>query len=159
MLVGIDPGFSGAIALLDPVTGKLAVHDMPTAPNPKGRNETDLHGLARLLAPTWEGRSIAMLEFVAARPGQGVASMFRFGQHYGTVQMALAGHGYEVHYVTPQLWKKHFKLSKDKGVSRGLASRRFPANSESYGRVKDDGRAEASLIALYGLETLNRLKA
>ena len=68
--------------------------------------------------------------------------------------MACVGHGYEMHYATPASWKKHFKLSKDKGVSRATASQRFPQNAELFKRVKDDGRAEAALIALYGYEKL-----
>lgn len=78
--------------------------------------------------------------------------MFRFGQTYGALQMALAGHGYETHYVTPNTWKKHFKLSRDKGVSRGLAMRRFPDVASMFSRVMDDGRAEAALIALHAFE-------
>lgn len=157
-LVGIDPGFSGAIAFLDPGSMRLHVHDMPVAPNPKGRVELDLHALGSLLRPEADEyapqRLIAMLEFVAARPGQGAPATFRFGQGYGAVEMALTGHGWERHYVTPTTWKKHFKLSADKGVSRALASRRFPAQASLFSRVRDDGRAEAALIALYAHETL-----
>lgn len=87
-------------------------------------------------------------------PKQGVASMFRFGENFGAVQMAVAGHGYEYHYVTPMMWKKHFRLSKNKGASRSLAMQRFPDNADLFSRVKDDGRAEAALIALYAYETV-----
>lgn len=154
--VGIDPGYSGAIAFLE--GGRLRVHDMPVAPNPKGRTELDLYELGRILRPVVDehapDRIVAMLEFVAARPGQGAPATFRFGQGYGAVEMALAGHGWERHYVTPAVWKKHFKLSKDKGVSRALACRRFPDQAELFSRVKDDGRAESALIALYAQETI-----
>jgi len=68
--------------------------------------------------------------------------------------MAVTGHGYEVYYVTPAVWKKHFKLSKNKGVSRSLACQRFPEAADQFTRVKDDGRAEAGLIALYGAERI-----
>ena len=155
MIIGIDPGLSGAIALLNPYTGGIEIYDMPTLPNPKGKPETDLRELGRILRPfSDKGRNIAVIEKVSAMPGQGVSSMFRFGQNFGAIQMAAAGHGYEIHYVTPTSWKKHFRLSKDKGVSRGLAGDRFPANSHQFTRVKDDGRAEAALLALYGLETI-----
>jgi crossover junction endodeoxyribonuclease RuvC len=84
--------------------------------------------------------------------------MFRFGETYGATQMAVAAHGMVMQYVPPTTWKKHFKLSRDKGVSRGLATQRFPDCADLFKRVKDDGRAEAALIALYGLETLCSVK-
>jgi crossover junction endodeoxyribonuclease RuvC len=56
--------------------------------------------------------------------------------------------------VKPQKWKKHFSLDKDKDKSRALANRRFPDNHQDFARKKDDGRAEAALIALYGAEVL-----
>jgi len=59
-----------------------------------------------------------------------------------------------VQYVTPSKWKAHFGLTRDKGVSRGMAMQRFPEYAEKFKRVKDDGRAEAALIALYGQETM-----
>jgi crossover junction endodeoxyribonuclease RuvC len=68
--------------------------------------------------------------------------------------MALAAHQVPVQYVTPAKWKKYFGLSKNKGSSRGLAIQRFPQVSDKFSRVKDDGRAEAALIALYGKENL-----
>ena len=68
--------------------------------------------------------------------------------------MAVTGHGYEVHYVTPAVLKKHFKLSRDKGVSRSRASQRSPEAADRFTRVKDEGRAEAALIALYGAERI-----
>jgi len=83
-----------------------------------------------------------------------VSSMFRFGQGYGAIQMALAGHKIPTRLVTPAKWKSHFGLSRDKGVSRGLAMQRFPEQSQMFSRVKDDGRAEAALIALYGQEKM-----
>lgn len=158
MIVGIDPGFSGAIALLDPNSGQLVLHDMPVAPSPSGKTETDLFSLGRILLPNQGIRCVAVLEQVAAMPKQGVSSMFRFGQNFGAIQMAIVGHGYEIHQVTPAVWKKYFKLSREKGASRTLASRRFPANAQDFIRVKDDGRAEAALLALWGLETLTQTR-
>lgn len=152
MIVGIDPGFSGAIALLDPDTKELRVHDMPTLPGMKGRTLTDLYSLGKLLIPEPGKRNIAVLEEVHAMPKQGVTSTFRFGENFGALQMAITGHGYEIHLVTPAVWKKFFKLSRDKGVSRGLAMKLFPGDAHLFTRVKDDGRAEAALLARYGLE-------
>lgn len=152
MIVGIDPGFTGAIAFLG--SDGLEVHDMPVFLSPKGKTELNLHALGTLLMPRGEGRQIAVVEQVAAMTKQGVSSVFRFGQGYGAIQMAVTGHGYEIHYVPPGTWKKHFRLSSDKGVSRSLATQRFPAAGHLFTRVKDDGRAEAALIALYGAEKI-----
>lgn len=155
LICGIDPGFGGAIAFLNSETRELRVEDMPVAPAAKGRDELNLYRLGTLLTPPdGEERPLAMLEYVAARPGQGAPSVFRFGQGYGAIQMALTCHGWERHCVTPAVWKKHFKLSTDKGVSRSLATSRFPKYGTLFQRVKDDGRAEAALLALYALEKL-----
>jgi len=152
VIIGIDPGFSGAIAIWRPAIRQLYVYDMPIVLNAKGKSEIDMHTLHDLLAPEDDQRHLAVVEQVSAMPGQGVSSMFRFGQGFGIVQMALAAHKIETHYVTPATWKKHFGLNREKGVSRGLAMRRVPSAADLFKRVKDDGRAEATLLALYGEE-------
>lgn len=153
-IIGIDPGFTGALAVIDAAAGTLvSVVDMPVYKNPKGRQELNHSLLFSLLDPGTE-QVKAVLEQVAARPGQGAPATFRFGQGYGAIEMALAAHSIPVQYVTPAKWKQHFKLSKDKGVSRSLATQRFPSHAHQFAQVKDDGRAEASLIALYGKEKL-----
>jgi len=153
LIYGIDPGFTGAIALYWPDTGKLEVHDMPVMKNPKGKTIINPHGVLDILANEG-GKSLAVIEQVAAMRGQGVSSMFRFGEGYGHLQMACAACKLPLKYVTPALWKKHFNLSRDKGVSRGVAMQRFPDQAQQFSRVRDDGRAEAALIALYGAEKL-----
>lgn len=149
MIIGIDPGFSGAIAFYWPDRRHVEILDMPVAPGPKGKTELLMGSLYDALnaAPC-----DAWVENVSAMPGQGVSSMFRFGQTVGAIQMAVAARGHSLRLVTPVKWKGYFGLSKDKGAARGLAARRFPAYASLFGRVKDDGRAEAALIALYGAE-------
>lgn len=152
MIFGIDPGFSGGIAKL---SGDGAmVFDMPTVPGQKGKTELDHHSIFGLLGMVGMGEAPATvwLEKVGARPGQGVSSMFRFGQQLGALEMAVCARGHELRYVTPATWKAYFGLSADKGVARGYAMKRFPALSDQLSRAKDDGRAEALLIALYGKE-------
>ena len=127
---------------------------MPVLPGAKGKVELNMHEVLRILAPRGTEQCMAVIEKVSAMPGQGVSSMFRFGEGYGALQMAIAGHRHTRHFVTPATWKKHFKLSRDKGVSRGLAIQRFPQHAKLFARVKDDGRAEATLLALYGQEIL-----
>ena len=148
--LGIDPGFGGAIAELHS-DGTMYVNDMPTVPGAKGKTELAMRAAYDLLDTGGE-RAVVWLERVGARPGQGVSSMFRFGQQLGALEMAIAAHGHELRYVTPAIWKKHYGLSADKGAARGMAMQRDPANAALYQRVKDDGRAEAALIALYGRE-------
>lgn len=149
--LGIDPGFTGAVAIYCPETGALVVEDMPVLKDPKGRTVLNHKALFELLRPT-VGNVIAYLEKVAAMRGQGVSSTFRFGQGYGAIEMALAAHEIPTHDVTPAKWKRRLGLSSDKGVSRGLATKLFPSHAESFKRVKDDGRAEAALIAYYGAQ-------
>lgn len=155
IIIGIDPGFTGAVAIFRPKVWDLQIHDMPVLPNIKGKTEINLHLLHDILSREGDDRHIAVVEHVSAMRGQGVSSMFRFGQGFGAIQMALASHKIETHYVTPAKWKSYFGLSKDKGVSRGLATQRFPEYAQQFVRVKDDGRAEASLLALYGMEVIS----
>lgn len=156
IVIGIDPGFTGAIAWLQ--DGELAVFDMPTLPGAKGKTTLNYHGLITLLArPVGSEEPITVwLEQVGARPGQGVSSMFRFGQQLGAIEALVAAAGYRLRYVTPAKWKKHFGLSADKGAARGVAMQRFPEAADMFARAKDDGRAEAALIALYGHEEMTR---
>jgi len=158
IVFGIDPGFGGGIAKLTALREiglafdeTATVQDMPTTPGAKGKTELNMHDLYRAL-DIGGHPAVVWLERVGARPGQGVSSMFRFGQQLGAIEMAATAHGHRLRYVTPGVWKKHFGLSSDKGVARGEAARRFPGIAGQFSRVKDDGRAEACLIALYGAE-------
>lgn len=149
IVFGIDPGFGGGIAKL--VEGGASVVDMPTVAGAKGKTELDHHSVFGLLDVS-DPPATVWLERVGARPGQGVSSMFRFGQQLGALEMAACARGHELRYVTPGVWKTYFGLSADKGAARGYAMKRFPQLADKLSRVKDDGRAEALLIALYGKE-------
>ena len=143
---GCDPGLSGAIALFNAADGVVETWDMPIvevrgkkAVSPQLiKNIFELHD-----APVW-------VEQVSARPGQGVTSMFNFGKSYGMVLGVAAGLGYPINYVTPQTWKKAVRCPEGKDGSRARAMELLPAYSQLFARKKDDGRAEASLIAYYG---------
>jgi crossover junction endodeoxyribonuclease RuvC len=152
IVVGIDPGFSGGIATIYTNSNRQpSVWPMPTLPGPKGKTELNHHDI--LCALDFGGhRGVVWLEKVGARPGQGVSSMFRFGQQLGALEMAAIAKGHELRYVTPGVWKNYFGLAADKGVARGYAMKRFPDIAHMFSRVKDDGLAEACLIALYGTE-------
>jgi len=150
---GIDPGFGGAIAELHIGSGQLYIHDMPVVVGQKGKTDLNHHAIFDIL-DAGEAGAIVWIEKVGARPGQGVSSMFRFGQQLGALEMACAGHGHQLRWVTPAVWKRHYGLSADKGAARSIAMQRFPAQAALFARVRDDGRAEAALIALYGSEMM-----
>lgn len=154
LIYGIDPGYTGAITLYWPATGDIEVHDMPTIVNAKGKPVLNQRAILDIFEPEGDGQRFAFIEQVAAMPSQGVSSVFRFGEQFGQLQMALAATQTPYMMVTPAVWKRHFGLTKDKGASRGLAMQRLPAFADKFKRVKDDGRAEATLIALYGKETM-----
>ena len=149
LTIGIDPGISGAIAWIR--YGKvLKVEDMPTIPKSTGKGlQVDAHALSKLLAGNGSCRVI--VEAVSAMPGQGVTSMFSFGKSAGVIEGILAAYAIPYSFVRPQAWKKKFGLSgKEKDASRGLCLREHPEIADFLTRKKDNGRADAILIAKYG---------
>jgi crossover junction endodeoxyribonuclease RuvC len=153
IFIGIDPGLSGAIAFLDTEKGVLSISDMPTLEvkrNNKAKKEVSPHGLANILtlgACGW--KPTAVLERVGAMPGQGVTSVFSFGRSVGLVEGVLAAYNIPVSIVTPQAWQKAAGVRGGKDGSRLRASELFPNYAELFARKKDDGRADAALMAWY----------
>ena len=146
-ILGIDPGLKGALAFYAPEAPRfVTVDDMPVV-----KQEVDPAALKRRIAQI--GPDVAIVERVAARPGQGVASMFNFGCGYGMVQGVIAALEIPIHPVTPGKWKRHFRLSADKEEARARAIQLWPS-CDRFGRKKDGGRAEAALIARYAAETI-----
>ncbi|GGD93517.1 hypothetical protein GCM10011390_10370 [Aureimonas endophytica] len=146
-IVAIDPGLSGAVAILiSNRLGLISVYDMPLA-----GSEVDAAALARIIGQM--SPTLGIVEQVAARPGQGVSSMFRFGTSYGVARGVISAMGIPCHLVTPGKWKRHFRLSADKEEARALAVRLWP-QSPHFERKKDHGRAEAALLARYAAETI-----
>lgn len=143
IIVGIDPGKTGAIAALDNKGALLWVEDM-----------TDLTGLGigSWLAERLDGELVRVcwVEQVHAMPKQGVTSVFTFGAGYGALLGALGALGIRTKLVTPNVWKRAARLSSDKTASRQRAAELWPADAHLFRRVKDDGRAEACLIAEHG---------
>jgi Holliday junction resolvasome RuvABC endonuclease subunit len=148
MILGIDPGLSGALAFMD---DELLIYDIPTfeiTRNGKNKRQIDLQALLSILKMLPVEK--ASLENVNAMPGQGVSSMFQMGRGYGQIEMALAACNIPVTYVTPQVWKKALQVPKDKDGARQRASQLMPQWAYNWDLKKHDGRAEAALIALYG---------
>lgn len=151
MILGIDPGLKGALAFFDYEKGELTVFDMPVNEverNGKTKRELSPQRLALLLRGVDVRRAI--VEKVAARPGQGVTSMFGFGRSFGVVEGVLAALNVPVTYVTPQEWRRSMQVREGKDGSRQRACELFPKYADNFARVKDDGRAEACLIAYHG---------
>ena len=146
MKIGIDPGVSGALALLDDNNKLIEVVDMPVMPFGKTKRQVNAAELGKIL-PT--KAVVAYLEQVSAFPGQGVTAMFNFGMSYGVIQGVLGALQIPVVFVTPQAWKKRAGLiGKNKDYARTLAQQLYPKANLSY--KKNIGRAEAILIARYG---------
>lgn len=141
--IGVDPGKTGAIALVDAGGQLVTVHDMPLA-----GGIVSPHLLAQLEG--WQDDTTfgtAVIEDVHSMPKQGVASSFGFGRSKGVAEGVFAGAGRPLVYVAPSVWKKALKLTADKDAARRRAIELWPAKASLFARVKDDGRAEAALIA------------
>lgn len=149
--MGIDPGLSGAIAVYDPEAQTVECFDMPIY-DIKGKKHVDLYGIARIVDAFHLRIKGAVIEEVGAMPGQGVSSMFKFGFSAGAVQGVVAANFIPSRTVRPAIWKKAVGLphGATKDASRKLASQIFPQSSHLWARVKDDGRAEATLLAIFG---------
>lgn len=143
LLLGIDPGISGAIACLEG-DDLLWVTDMPVA-------DGEVLGpvlAARVLAGLGDRR--AVVERAQSMPGMGVTGAFRYGAGYGVILGVLGALSIPFDTVRPTAWKKAAGLAgKDKPASRRRAIELWPQHAERFARAKDDGRAEAALIARY----------
>jgi len=144
--IGIDPGLTGAVCIYT-YNDIVAVHDMPTAAR-GSRNAVMAAALADILRE-WDDAH-AFVESVHSMPGQGVASSFNFGHGCGVIDGVLSALCITTTLVTPQRWKKAMGLGAEKGQARNRAMQLFPRHAKLFARAKDDGRAEAALLALYG---------
>ena len=152
-ILGIDPGASGGIAFFSMQRGLLSIFDMPTVEVKRGgKNKREVS--AAMLNAIIGARDIdaAFVEKVGAMPGQGVSSMFQFGRSVGMIEGVLAALEIPTNYVTPQVWQKAVGARGGKDASRARASELFPAYAANFTRKKDDGRADAALIAWYGAQ-------
>lgn len=150
MIIGIDPGLSGAIAVL---SGRdvLLLTDIPTVQfsNARIKNRVDGALLADILREYQEA-SLAVVEKVSARPGEAPSGAFSFGFTSGVILGVLGALKIPVVQPMPTVWKKAMKLSADKDLSRARAIELFPSASAQLARKKDHDRAEALLMAVWG---------
>jgi crossover junction endodeoxyribonuclease RuvC len=151
MIVGIDPGLGGALAVLAPDGTLQALRDTPVLVLRTSRGtkqEYDIPGLVALLAPYSGPQSHVLIEESQAMPGQGVRSMWTIGYGYGLWLGVLAALQLPHTRIRPFVWKRALGLGKDKEQARGRAIQLFP--QADLRRRKDHGRAEALLLAYYG---------
>lgn len=150
-ILGIDPGVSGAVALIE--NGKLVfVDDMPTVEVAVGKSKRKrivaqmVDSLLLKLNP-----DLIVLEQVSTRPGEGAVGAFSFGRGLGILEGVIASRKFSCQWVMPAVWKRNLDVPADKDAARLKAIALFPHMAKEFARKKDDGRAEACLIALYGL--------
>lgn len=157
MILGIDIGATGAIALLTDLGELVDVFDMPTLQDgPKNRRTVNAPLLAEIVYKSHAGR--AYVERVGPRPMEGAVGAFAFGDAKGVVRGCLAAAAIPAIFITPVTWKRVVGVppGKDmKDMARSNAIARWPAKADLFARKKDDGRAEAALIGLAGLLRFN----
>jgi len=158
MIIGVDPGLDGAICRLGR-DGNVWIADMPTFRLKRGkaqRRELDLVGLCNILRSSIEDHdgARAFVELAQAMPRQGTASMFSFGRSYGATLGILAALQIPVSIVSPAKWKRSLGVPAGKDAARARASALMPQAAHQWPLKKHDGRAEATLIALYGQRSL-----
>ncbi len=154
LIIGIDPGITGAICFFE--NGELKdVIDMPTMAsgnkNKKQINGSQVFNEISFRAKKHKSENISVIvEQVSAMPGQGVTSMFNFGQSFGVIKGVCAAMQLPIYFVRPAKWKKYFDLiNSQKDSSRVRAIEMFPKFSAMLSRKKDSNKADAILIANY----------
>ncbi len=156
IVIGIDPGLSGAIAILENKK-VLGIFEMPVMPEGK-KNKRQLNSaqLVNILRDNVKiNEEIAVVvEQVNAMPGQGVTSMFNFGQTFGAIKGVCAALNLPIYLVRPSKWKKHFELiNSSKDSSRTKVIEMYPSLSAQLSKKKDVNKSDAILIARFYVET------
>ena len=158
LIIGIDPGISGSICFL--LDGKiLEVLEMPTMAEGK-KNKKQINGsqiyneINRIINKIQNQEVRVVIEQVSAMPGQGVTSMFNFGQSFGILKGICSAMKLPMYFVRPAKWKKYFNLiNSQKDASRTKAIEIFPYFSQELSKKKDANKADAILIATFYNET------
>ena len=158
LIIGIDPGISGSICFFE--GGKIIdVIEMPTMTDGK-KNKRQVNGsqiyneIFKMIKKFGKDDIRVVIEQVSAMPGQGVTSMFNFGQSFGILKGICSAMSLPMFFVRPAKWKKHFNLiNSSKDASRTKAIEIFPYFSTNLSKKKDANKADAILIASYFEET------
>ncbi len=152
LFAGIDPGLSGAIGLVHEDGSFAAVVDIPTLTTTTGRRQIDFAALAAILRE--QAPAFVLVERVGSRPGEGAVGAFAFGLTYGGILGILGALALPHDVVQPASWKRKAGIppGADKAASIQTAVRLLPTAAPHLTRKKDDGRAEALLLALQAWE-------
>ena len=161
IIVGIDPGIAGAICFFS--NGDVIdVIDMPSMADGK-KNKKQVNGsqifneISEKIKKKDKKDIKVVIEHVTAMPGQGVTSMFNFGQSFGIIKGICSAMQLPIYFVRPAKWKKYFNLiNSEKDASRTRAIEIFPYYSSHLSRRKDSNKADAILIASYFFETYKK---
>ena len=161
LIIGIDPGISGSICFLQNGIVKDVI-EMPTMAegkkNKKQVNSSQIFNEISERIKKIDKKNIkVVIEQVSAMPGQGVTSMFNFGQSFGVLKGICSAMSLPVYYVRPAKWKKYFNLiNSEKDASRTRAIEIFPYFSAQLSRKKDSNKADAILISSFFFETYKK---
>ena len=155
-IIGIDPGLSGAIAILKN-NKVLNIFEIPVmSEGKKNKRQLNSAQLVKLIQDNIkENEEVSVVvEQVNAMPGQGVTSMFNFGQTFGAIKGICAAMNLPIFFVRPSKWKKHFELiNSSKDASRTKAIEMYPSLSNELAKKKDVNKSDAILIARFYSET------
>ena len=158
LIIGIDPGITGSICFFE--DGKIIdVVEMPNmAEGKKNKRQVNgaqiYHEISKRIKNLEKKDIKVIIEQVAAMPGQGVTSMFNFGQSFGVLKGICAAMQIPMYFVRPAKWKKYFNLiNSEKDASRTKAIEIFPHFSAQLSRIKDSNKADAILISSFFYET------
>ena len=155
-VLGIDPGLSGAIAILEN-NKVLGIFDMPVmAEGKKNKKQLNSAQLVNIIKQNTKNSEevVVVVEQVNAMPGQGVTSMFNFGQTFGAIKGICAALQLPIFFVRPSKWKKYFELiNSSKDSSRTKVIEMYPSLSNELSRKKDVNKSDAILIARFYNET------
>ena len=158
LIIGIDPGISGSICFFE--NGKIIdVIEMPTMTegkkNKRQVNGSQIYNEINKKIEKYENENVrVVIEQVSAMPGQGVTSMFNFGQSFGILKGICSAMRLPMYFVRPAKWKKYFGLiNSEKDASRTRVIEMFPYFSSQLSKKKDSNKADAILIASFYYET------
>lgn len=148
LFCGIDPGLGGAVGFVDEAGAFAAVHDMPTLPTSTGRRQLDPAALAEIMRRY--NPAFTLVERVGPRPGEGASSAFAFGWVFGGMLATLCTLALPHTTINPATWKRRAGIPPRalKCISIATAKAALPEAAPHLSRVKDDGRAEALLLAI-----------
>ncbi len=163
LIIGMDPGISGAICFFENGEVKEII-DMPNMADGK-KNKRQINGpqvyneISSRIKNTSKKEIVVVIEQVSAMPGQGVTSMFNFGQSFGVLKGICSAMQLSMHFIRPAKWKKYFGLIKtEKDASRTKVIEIFPYISSQLSRKKDSNKADAILISSFFHNTYQNIE-